>query len=144
MVSVYIEIITIHLECLVVSYTGCQITNPMKKKSNYIYAGIGLIAIILFYILDPYFSEKKRNKENIEYPLIYGSHLKFEGIIVKRNISMSWKGTYLFTLSNNQKFSGEHISFLQIGDSIFKAANSDSLYIFNEEGKSVISVKKYN
>lgn len=59
-------------------------------------------------------------------------------------MSSYWKGTRIFELSNGEKLStssstrnyeygnGELMFFLQVGDSIYKPVNTDSIFIYRE------------
>lgn len=71
--------------------------------------------------------------EDHEYPFLSKNSNDYCGTIIKRSMSGVYTGTYLFELSNGQKFSES--GFLEVGDSIHRPADKDSIYIFYKTGK---------
>lgn len=103
-------------------------------KKNYLrYIISALMALGFYYYLQV---DKKATviMEDVEYPIISRNNNDYRGVITSRSMSGVYKGTWLFELSNGQKFSAD-MSFLQIGDSIHRPANNDSIYIAYQTGK---------
>ena len=85
--------------------------------------------------------EEGRQREDREYTPIDNSPREFKGMIISTKMSAYWKGTQVVHLSND-KFTtssstrnyeyggGEMASFMHVGDSIYKPANTDSIYIY--------------
>jgi len=102
----------------------------IKNTKKYLYIMGGILCAIFMHFYLQYSFEKRELQENVEYPLIYNQNSEIKGKIVKRSISKVIKNTYLIELTDNQKFTIYGFSFLQVGDSICKPANVDTLYIF--------------
>lgn len=107
----------------------------MKIKFKYISYIAGLLASIFFYFYLDRDQEKTKAQENIEYPFINKNSYDYQGVIIKRSISGVYRGTQLFELSTGQKFSASGFNFLEVGDSIHRPMNADSIYIFYQTGK---------
>jgi hypothetical protein len=84
----------------------------------------------------------KREKELKEYPDIENVFTEYKGIVINSHLSKGMVGAKSITLNNGQKFlvssdtwnrkykKGAMMEFIQIGDSIYKPANSDSIFIY--------------
>lgn len=106
-----------------------------KIKFKYVSYITGLLAAIFFYFYLDRDQEKTKIREDVEYPFINKNSNDYKGIITKRSISGIYKGTQLFELSTGQKFSASGFNFLEVGDSIHRPMNADSIYIFYQTGK---------
>lgn len=119
-----------------------------KKESNSLrtFLGILVIGIIIFVMVYNDFSmNNQRKKEDDEYIQIEKYKNEYKGRLLSKQISKGYKGLTLMHLTNNAKFSisestrnylysGQDLDyFIQIGDSIFKPANSDSLFIIRKD-----------
>ena len=133
----------------------------MKKAKGSVYLNIFFIILAAAIIYSSTQSDKEgaktKDKESIEYPFIEESSQEFRGEIYDINQSKYWAGAYLITLTNGQNFSigastinyeygkVEAMKSLEIGDSVYKPINSDSLLIHRENKKYYfILVKNIN
>lgn len=112
----------------------------MKKEVKVMLQfSIGIIVLLCLY----FFINKKSAQEGQEYPDIgslYTNEIK--GSVKKYSIGWKYKGTKQITLSSNMNFLlygstynfqyGEPnlMALITVGDSIFKPANSDSIYLY--------------
>lgn len=112
----------------------------MKKEVKVMLQfSIGIIVLLCLY----FFINKKSTQEGIEFPKIE-TYLDKEvrGVVTKYSINWNTRGSMLVTLSSNTKLSiyGSTYNFqyrepnlmalITVGDSIFKPANSDSIYLY--------------
>lgn len=108
----------------------------------------GVISILLIPVI--FFIAKQneedryrvRDEEDKEYIRIEHSNKEVKGMLFDKRMSRYWTGTVIFQLSNGEKFSTssstrnykyggvEMMFFLQVGDSIFKPAHTDSIFIY--------------
>ncbi|MDH6356137.1 Zn/Cd-binding protein ZinT [Dysgonomonas sp. PH5-45] len=87
-------------------------------------------------------SQKEREKEDAQFPEIENISKEFKGTLVKTGISNAYVGRTLLYFSNGQKAAITDntfnyaisevnlMSFVQVEDSIYKPANSDSIFIY--------------
>lgn len=104
----------------------------ISKKIKYIYILFCVLAVIFYHFYLQEDREKIIVEEGVNYPFLSKNSNDYCGTIIKRSMSGVYTGTYLFELSNGQKFSES--GFLEVGDSIHRPANMDSLYIYRERG----------
>lgn len=112
----------------------------MKKNTllKYLFYIVCLLVTITFYFYLNEDQEKTKTNEDIEYPFINKNNNDYQGTIIKKSISRVYKGTQLFELSNGQKFSASGFNFLEVGDSIHRPMDADSIYIVYQTGKQSI------
>lgn len=115
-----------------------------KKTSNYLNIFLIVMAPIVIYtgVQNSKNNEKIKEKEGREYPRITIVSKEFKGVIYEISQSKYWAGTYIVSLTGGQNFSiwsnsrnydygkKEVMNFLEVGDSIHKPIDSDSLLIF--------------
>lgn len=114
----------------------------MKKKLNTVYIVICLLASAIFYFSRQGYLEKKEVEENLEYASIYDNSQEYSGQITEFSSSKSRRETFLVKLSNGQKFLIYNFSFLQKGDSIYKAKGTDTLCIFTKEKEYKFAIRR--
>lgn len=118
-------------------------TETKTNNSLQTFLGILVVGIIIFFIIYNNSNiDNKRKKEDNEYIQIEMSNKEYKGRVLSKQRSKGYTGLTLVHLTNNIKFSisggGRNYMysnqdlnyFMQIGDSIFKPYNTDSIYIF--------------
>lgn len=87
-------------------------------------------------------SYNEGEKVNEEYPLLNDCEEEIKGVITVKTSSIHIRGALLFTLSNGYKFAlgspahnylyeePDMVRFIKENDSIYKPANSDSVYVY--------------
>ncbi|WP_185107308.1 hypothetical protein [Dysgonomonas macrotermitis] len=113
----------------------------MSRKIKYLYILFSVLAVAFF----RFYLQKDKVEtiinEGADYPLLSKNSNDYCGTIIKRSMSGVYTGTYLFELSNGQKFSES--GFLDVGDSIHRPANKDSLFIYREKGTKESKIYLY-
>lgn len=121
----------------------------MKSKSTVIAWGVIslLFGSILFYISRVQNNIEKNYYDN--YPLLKKDS-SYQGVIIEKhythgrtffrlNDSAKHSVPWAYNYEYNEYFNGD---FINIGDSIFKPAHTDSLYIFRNEKKYYFVLEK--
>ena len=126
--------------------------NILNSKKWYLLPIIGLIimCIPIFFWQDFYeWRDNKKNRLIEEYPSIKDINKELKSKVVHKQISPFFSGTYLFHLSNGDKFSlanqernyqyeklhSNLMRMLSVGDSIYKPKNTDSIYVFRNKSR---------
>lgn len=120
----------------------------MKKKTLIIIGGIlGLIWVLVFFYLVDKSENKVKKHEEQEYPWL-DKDMGVRGVVIEAKLSKRpERGIYIISLNDGVKFSaykdtrnydydrGEYDFYycLNIGDSIFKDKDSDSIFIFKKD-----------
>lgn len=125
----------------------------MKKKSFkfYLYIGIGMYVLIIIFLnlMDIRTKKKQNDAKMIECPDLKTRSIIIHSILNKKELSDSMfsKGSFYLYFDNgdcftlfgvNYNWSYETPSlddFLQVGDSISKKANNDSIFIYRNNNK---------
>lgn len=104
-------------------------------------------SIVSFVFLSSWIDDnmnQTRKKEILEYPSLSREFDKnYEGTISHKKLSRGFGGYYLFTLINGIRFgvsTSYHynykpydlLDFIEVGDSINKPANNDTLFIYRD------------
>lgn len=129
-----------------------KINNLFNSKLSLLFLIVGLILICIPIVFWKYIIEYRENDKQkliLEYPLLINVKKEIRGKIATIRISNYYSGTSLYYLSNEEKFrlSGLTINYdynklnndlmnmLSVGDSIYKPANSDSIYVYRKDKK---------
>lgn len=121
----------------------------MKKNSyNLVYVILFVSIVTLGYYFQSVIDdniEDKREKELEVYREIGDQRKDINGVVTLRAFSQVWNGTLLVHLNNGDQFALSSLTynnnyaerslkrFIQIGDSISKLTNSDSIYIYRKD-----------
>lgn len=116
-------------------------------KNKFVQWIIFIAIVLLFYTLGDLLAEShenERQKQSEIYKDLESTNDSIAGIIISLKRSGYWAGSTLICLSGGEKYMGSKVSynynnssksllkFIQNGDSIFKPANSDSLYVYRK------------
>lgn len=121
----------------------------MSKNSYnlvYVILFVGIVALGYYFqsVVDDNI-EDKREKELEVYKEIGDQKKDINGVVTLRAFSQVWNGTLLVHLKNGDQFALSSLTynnnyterslkrFIQIGDSISKLTNSDSIYIYRKD-----------
>lgn len=88
-----------------------------------------IVAFGCFY----YYSDYRKKQETIDYPLLHTFKGQVNGIVINKSSSYIYRNTFRIRLYGNQRFSIHDFGYIQVGDSLYRPANTDSLYIYRNE-----------
>lgn len=118
----------------------------IKSNINIILKCLGfiIVCILLFFYIIPSMDMKTIRQESAtNYPPLKTIKDEIKGRVLSNKQSRGWVGTYAINLSNNVKFSlsgstidknykykNKNLMDISVGDSVYKAQYSDTVYVF--------------